>query len=149
MDEILFSAQQMIAQYLGEFPTATTCRLDAPNFSPTLLPQRHISSIVSVQYYDKENVLQVLPDTDYIFDDTTAGTRLVVTVNELPPLSDDYLYPVQITYIAAMDPVPSTVLQAIRIVAAEMYQTRSLSTDTNVQSLPLTVQRLLQALRRF
>ena len=139
LEEILLSAQQMVCQYLGEFTVDTTCRADRCEFTTTILPQRHVSSVSSIQYYDTDNELQTLPASAYIIENSSNGVRIKYTSNTLPTLSNDYARPVIITYVAVLNPIPDTVRQAIRITAAEMFQSRTFTTDRNVQQLPLTV----------
>lgn len=147
--EILLAAQQQVSQFLGEYVSPTTLRVDVCCYNTIRLPQKQVASITSVQYYDVNNNLQTLASSNYIFDDSSDGAYIVFTGNSLPQLSNDYVNPIRVTYVANIPSTPDTVRQAIRIVAGEMYQTRSLSTNNNVQSLPLQVQYLLSGLRRY
>ena len=150
IQSILLVAQQMVAQYLGEFITSTEVRVDVGGFGNIGLPHRFVESITKVEYYNTSDTATTIAASNYVLDDSANGSFIRFKSSfQSPELSQNYMYPIRITYNAGMTVVPETILQAMKITLGELYQSRSLSTSSNVQRLPLTAERLIQALRRF
>lgn len=127
---IIFVAQKLIADEIGEFPSATTIRQPYNSFSK-FMPIRHnfVTSITQIQYYDSDDTLQTLSTDDYLFDEIGADKRAIVTNIPTDGLSSNYPTPVYMDYVAEMDPVPNTIGQAVLICAGELFKNRENTND--------------------
>lgn len=127
---LILTAQRLLADEIGEYPASTTIQQTFRFFGNQLdLAHKNISTILSVQYYDQANTLINIPNTDYIFDNTSRFKKILFPTSQEQQLSSVYPYPVLVNYIAEMDPVPPTIEQAILTCAAEMWKYRYNSND--------------------
>ena len=109
-----------LAGTLDEFPT--------DNSGELLLPHAPASEIVSIQYYDADNVQQTLDPADYEFDPTSEPARLRPAVGSSWPATYERYAAVEIQWKAGFgdDPtdVPDDVRSAIKLALGDLYENR-------------------------
>ena len=149
LTELILVAQKLIADEIGEFPTATEIRQPYRFLTTRLeLIHKYVDAITSVQYYDSSNVLQTLDTSNYLFDNMSATKRVIITDSSSITLSSDYPAPLFVNYEAAFTAIPETVEQALLICAAEMWYQRRNSTDSPRASAPINGSFLISNLKR-
>lgn len=125
---IIFSAQDIVSDLLGEHVSSTTITYNIASFDDeAILPHRAVAGIKSIYYYDTTNNPVLLPEEDFIFD--YSGKDIKLKFLNKPTVSKDYDYPISVEYTASIDPLPYALAQAILIVAAELFEVRSETTE--------------------
>ena len=109
--------------------------LDSFPSDEIILPRPPVQSITSVKYYDSDNILQTWSDTEWE-SDLYADSPWVANLNNtrIRPVSSNVwptvysrISPVQINYVAGWKTaasVPGPLIQAIKIVTADLYENR-------------------------
>lgn len=115
--------------------------------SPVTLDLPEVSqggiSMLSVSYYDQNNLLQTVAPTDFYFDDT--GNKVVV--DSLPTaINANRTSPIIVEYTLLADPVATypVVKQAAMLLLTHLYNNRSMSTELNLKAIPYGVDVLLR-----
>ena len=146
LQEILLAAEEFLADFIGEYLTDTTVRLNVPSFgADTTLPHRYNSGVV-VSYWDSSNVAQVLSSANYIVD--SSGEYPVIRITTAPTdLSTDLSFAGYIAYTTSLPSVPSKLSRAVLMVAADLFENRADSSTVSSNKAHLTALRLVQSLR--
>ena len=137
--------------YIGEYLTETTIDAFYNGFnSQMLLPNRYITMIMSVSYYNNDNELTTYDPTEYIYDDT-AEVKCVRLLGSYPGLSRLYKNPVIIRYLTQIPEaeIQETAKQAVLLYVSEMFNNpNSYVLNGSPSPLPLTSERLLSNFKR-
>ena len=155
LSRLLIVGTELAENFLGEFLTFNQVTAYWPSFrGPLLLPNRFIDSVVSVQYVDSAGLLQVVPNTTWIFDNTGRFPVVKERSGQAFPddLSPDLDNPVSVIYEASIDDsnVTETVKQAVLLYCAAFWQSREsyIATGAVPQTLPIAAERLLGPLKQ-
>jgi uncharacterized phiE125 gp8 family phage protein len=145
IEPILFTAQEIVSDRLGEFVSNTVIQMPMSDFSDVELVHQNTSDI-TVSYYDANNALQVLNANNYVIDSTGKNTK--ICFENTPTVSSDYQYPAFVQYSTGYQVVPRMIKHAILLTAAELFEVRSETTEKARVQAQLCVQRLLQSKKR-
>lgn len=118
-----------------------------------VLPFQPVSEIVSIDYYDKDNVSQVLDKTNLFLYNYDNESTLEPVLNWSWPQVYSRRDAINITLKAGHgeDPemIPESIKRAIRLTVVHWYENRSATTvGVTAQDLPMGVQMLLSTERR-
>jgi len=109
-----------LAGYLDEFPTG--------NGGLFLLPHAPASEIVSIKYYDVDDVQQTLDAADYELDPTSEPARLRPAIGSSWPATGTRFAAVEIQWKAGYgdDPtdVPEDIRSAMKLALGDLYEQR-------------------------
>lgn len=152
-DELLVSyliaSRSWCEEYCRRSFITQTIQLRRPRFSsPMDLPRGPVQSVTSVKYQDQDDVQQTLSTDVYEFVDDPVMARVGIRWNQNWPITALVELPVLITYVAGYGStaasVPVPIRQAIKMMAAQMYEFREpLVAGTTVATVPMAVEALL------
>ena len=145
LQDILLASEDFLSDFLGEYITDTTIRLNVSSFGDTTLPHK-IATTPVVTYWDTNNTAQVHASSNYVID--TSGTYPVIKFTTVPTgLSATFDNAGYVTYVTSMLAVPSKLNRAILVIAGEMFENRFESSEKKMEKVQLTAMRLIQSLR--
>jgi uncharacterized phiE125 gp8 family phage protein len=144
---ILLSAQDIVSDLLGEHISSTIIQCNLSSFENTVLPHKNILEVSCVSYYDTTDTLITLAASDYYLDTTGIDTKIKFLAH--PAVSSKYDNAVAVHYEAGMEVVPQVLAQAILIIAAELFEVRSESTETQRTKAMNVATQLLMKHRRW
>ena len=147
LQDILLAAEGYISDFLGEYLTTTTVRVNVTSFDDTRLPHKSAAAVV-VSYWDASDAAQVHTSDNYRID--VSGEFPVIKYSAQPTgrsATSDYAG--YITYTTSLSVVTPKISRAVLLVAAELFSSRSESAETKMAKATLTAQRLIQSLRRW
>lgn len=150
---LITAARAYCEQVQGRAYITQTLELTRDDFpassDPLLLPLPRLQSVTSVKYTpDATGVLTTLAASKYIVDTKSEPGRVVLNVDEEWP-DDDLIATggVVVVYKSgygdAASSVPSTILHAIKVLAASWYEQRSALSEAGVSAIPLGLANLL------
>jgi uncharacterized phiE125 gp8 family phage protein len=142
LGSLLATATEYVAAHIGH-PIGSTVEAWFPSFDAVQITQNNPTSI-SISYYGTNDVIQAL-DTDQYQIDTTASPPVIVIPNP-PELSSAYINPIRLRY--QTNTVSKSISHAILMVAAELFEVRTESTDAKNRIAAITIDRLLKASTR-
>ena len=143
LQAFISAARADAESYTGRFFAAQTYRQHYRDFSPMLVLHRDLISVTQVQYYDKDNQLQTIPDNQYfssldnILFFESASFRSVAQRGDA----------VMIDFTVGQAHVKPTVKQAILLIASHWYENREASSPLQIRDVPLSYQWLLDSHR--
>lgn len=144
---ILLQAEDYISGFLGEYLVSTTVRERVFGWGDIHLAHKNPSNLV-VSYYDGTNTPQVFNAANYVLD--LSGEYPVIKFKTTPPTpSTDLTFQGYVTYDTALPVVPAAIKRAVLMVAAELFEHRSDSSEKKAERAHLTAMRLLQKHRRW
>lgn len=100
-------------------------------------------NVLSVSYYDENNVLQPVSPSCYYYD----GTGQKIVVASLPTaMNTSRTSPIVVEYSLAADPIATypVVKQAALLLLTHLYNNRSNTTELNLKAIPYGVDALLR-----
>ena len=110
------------------------------------LPIANVLSVESVKYLDPAGTLQTISSANY-YVDTYSNPARIIPVNSWPQIHWRMPNAVQIAFTAGYGAtaasVPTTIKQAILLLAAHFYENRSDTIEGNLNNIPTGVQSLL------
>lgn len=145
LQDILLAAEEYLSDFLGEYLTSTTVRINVTSFDDTRLPHRATTSVV-VSYWDASDVAQVHASGNYRID--VSGEYPVIKYSAQPTgrsATSDYAG--YITYVTSLSVAPQKLNRAVLLVAAELFENRNNSSEKKMEKVQLTAMRLMQSLR--
>jgi uncharacterized phiE125 gp8 family phage protein len=111
-------------------------------------PRHPLGSVVSVQYYDTDDVLQTMPVADYEVDTGQIPGRIYLAPSATWPDTYDKRKAVTIQFQTEPGDLPANIIVAIEMYVAHWYENReAVVTGTQVNELPLAVENVLWANR--
>lgn len=135
---------------LGRCLVSQTWQQKFPSFHGMRLVLVPVASIVSVKYYDADNVQQTLDAGDYMLVHDAPGASLVAAPGIEWP--DFYSRPdaVTVEYVAGTpaEQVPASIKVAIMLLVGHWYQNREASASSATGELPFAVDALIAPYRR-
>lgn len=151
LTQLELATRMAIEDYLGLRIQAVSYRVYySPNSvfgSPVTLDLPETSqggvTVLSVAYYDADNVLQPVDPTQYYYDAT--GMKIVVA--SLPTaMNNNRTSPIIVEYSLAADPIATypVVKHAAKLLLTHLYNNRSDTTELNLKSIPYGVDALLR-----
>ncbi|WP_168199283.1 head-tail connector protein [Pseudorhodobacter turbinis] len=142
---LLLTATDYVSKHIGKQISSSKFELNIPSFNINTFDTKNVD-IISVKYYDEDNTLQTLDKAQYLVDSTSVHARILFS---MPPIiSKDFQNPICIQYYSEMKVVPQVIRHAILMVAAELFEVRTESTDAKARKAAITVDRLLASERR-
>jgi uncharacterized phiE125 gp8 family phage protein len=111
-------------------------------------PRHPLGSVVSVQYYDTDDVLQTMPIADYVVDTGQIPGRMYLAPDAVWPDTYDKRKAVVIQFQTDPGDIPANVIIAIEMLVSHWYENREavvIGSQTN--ELPLAVENILWANR--
>ena len=148
-------SEHAVENYTGEYLSNTTIRADFREFANELiLPQRFVSSVTNVTFFNDSNTSTTVPAATYLFDNRGPQPAVRLRGGETwtdSDLSRDYANPVSVTYVASIGEgeESETLKQAILMNVAGFFQDReNYVLNQNVNRLHMTSERLVSHLRR-
>ena len=145
LQDILLAAEEYISDFLGEYLTATSVRVNITSFDEITLPHKSASTVV-VNYWDTDDAAQVHASTNYRID--VSGEYPAIKYSTQPSgRSGTSTYAGYITYTTSLAVVPQKLSRAVLLVAAELFENRNNSSDKASYATKLTAMRLVQSLR--
>ena len=137
------TACQYVEEHSGKRLNENTYRYTLASFCPSIiLPLRPVRDIVSIEYYDTENVQQTM--TDYRFFNDEECPQLSAAEGEWPETYDRY-DAVAITFIsgyADTHDFPENLKQAAIMLASHWYEHRT-ATGLKIDDIPFGVDNLI------
>ena len=114
------------------------------------LPITPVQSVESIQYYDRDNVLQTLDVADFYLYSTEDWAYIEQRTGFLPGLFDrrDAL---TVTFVAGFgesEAIPENIRLGIKLTAAHWYENRIAVTDRQMMVLPMGAEMLLNLSRK-
>jgi hypothetical protein len=143
--DLILTATAHVSNHIGKPISPTDIEMKFQSFPDFELAHADTSDYY-ITYYDEDDEAQTLEITDYRVDPT--GDLTSITVLNVPELSTNFQYPITIRYTSGPDFVPLVVRHAILMVAAELFEVRTESTDVKERRAAITVSRLLSADKR-
>lgn len=137
---------------LGRALVTQTWRLTQASFTSQIdLPVTPLQSVSSVNYYDKDNVAQVVPSSDYrvVADDDDPYIELVSGASW--PVAYNRPDAVWVDYVAGyggVEDVPEAIRQAAHILVAGWFQNREPVSQGAAPAIEFSVKMLLTPYRR-
>lgn len=107
----------------------------------SIIPAR---SIVSVSYFDAENVLQVADLSKFAL---YSGESWAFVRSDNWPAAFDRPDAITIRYVAGLDEVPADLGHAIRLIVADMYEHREDSSEAKLSEIPHSARNIVNNLR--
>lgn len=145
LQDILLAAEEYLSDFLGEYLTATSVRINVTSFDEITLPHKSISTVV-VSYWDTDDAAQVHASTNYRID--VSGEYPSIKYSAQPSgRSGTSTYAGHITYTTSLAVVPQKLSRAVLLVAAELFESRRQVSDSITYAAPLAAMRLVQSLR--
>jgi len=145
LQDILLASEEYLSDFLGEYLTATSVRVNITSFDETALPHKSASTVV-VSYWDTDDAAQVHASTNYRID--VSGEYPAIKYSTQPSgRSGTSTYAGYITYTTSLAVVPQKLSRAVLLVAAELFENRNNSSDKASYATQLTAMRLVQSLR--
>ena len=145
LQDILLAAEEYLSDFLGEYLTATSVRINVTSFDDTTLPHLSASTVV-VSYWDTNDAAQVHASTNYRID--VSGEYPTIKYSAQPSgRSGTSTYAGYITYTTSLAAVPQKLSRAVLLVAAELFENRNNASDKASYATQLTAMRLVQSLR--
>ena len=158
IEALIFTAVEVVNtitdQYIGD-TTIESYNFDLVDF---MLPHFKISSITSLQYYDRENNLQLVSASDYFLDNTEPLTVMLRFSNNYnpPEVNQTRSNPVIARYVTSITTVQDgqtaiaeqDVIHALYMLCEDLFRNRG-STASNVSNRTyLTAENLLEKYKR-
>jgi uncharacterized phiE125 gp8 family phage protein len=152
------AATSYVEQYTGRAIMAQTWELVLDAFSDAIMIGKGpVQSVTSVKYYDNDNVLQTLSDTDYVLDNVSDPAWLVRPTDVTYPTVADGVNNVIVRFVAGYTTTPEPIRVAIMMIVAQWFDERSstssvrqsVTSEGGVPTLPNTVDALLANYRSF
>ena len=111
---------------------------------PIELVRGKVSSLISVKYYDTDNVVQTL--SDVVADVTSVPALVYLPSGNYPNLSSTNTRPVTVRYIAgwSLGSVPKDVQLGMLLLVGHWYERREAYTETEFKSIPMGFEYLCQ-----
>ena len=150
LTRIINAASEWVNNILGEVVGDTTFQAFYPQASGRLLlGHKFVTSVISVTYFDTDNVITAVPATDYIFDVTSEYPSVVFTSGNRST-SANYDNPVDIQYLAGLPTAQYTdkVRQATLIISADMFENKETQTQGGRGVAYITAARLLGPIKK-
>lgn len=125
-------------------------RLTVDCFTPEIeLEKSPLISVVSVKYDDRNGVEQTLPSGQYVVRHRDDGNYLVPPYGECWPTTELGYDKVRIEYQAGYQTVPAVAVQAMMLIAGDLYNNRedSVLGSFSFEQVPLSARRLLDTVR--
>lgn len=115
------------------------------------LPLGPVSTVATITYFDSENSMQTLPDTDYSVLTNAAGTYVIPAIGVSWPATFARADAVTATYVAgaSIADVPAPIRTAILLMVANWYENREAATVNEFSELPFGARVLLAPYRRI
>ena len=141
LNSLIVSARQGIEAMLGKVLMSQTvvAKLDEfPEDKFIDLPTPPVQSISSITYYDEDNASQTLSSSNYTLNDYIDPQRVELGSDYDWPATYDRWDAITITYVAGFasaDAVPSSIKAALKMVAAELYESRGFTGDEKANAL--------------
>lgn len=111
-----------------------------------------VSSIVSVTYFDADNVEQTINAGSYYLARMQSGER-VMFLDSVPPVTlANRADPVRVTYQVGYETVPDSVVHAVKLLVGHWFNNResvSMPGEGRANPVPQTVDFLMQQFRRY
>ena len=152
LSHLLDAATAAANNYVGEFIGETELISYYSEFASLQLPYEYVSEVVSVSYMNEDGNSQIVDKNSYLLDttSTTPNVKLKKTYSWPADVSSDYDNPVSVTFICSLGRTNMTAssVQAILMIAAELYKNRENSTEVNSNKIPFSAERLLDRVRR-
>ena len=145
LQEILLASEEFLSDFLGEYMTDTTVRINFFSFGDLTLPHK-VATTPVVSYWDTNNTAQVHASSNYVIDTSTLYPTIKFTSNPTG-LSTKFDNAGYVTYVTSLDTIPAKLNRAILIVAAEMFENRTESSEKKMEAVKLTAMRLIQSIR--
>lgn len=145
IEEVIAAATAFIEGYLDQTLITSTYVLRLPRFcSEIYLPRSPVSSVPSVEYTDTAGATQTLSTSIYEADTYVNPGRIRLKYGQSWPQVREQENAVIVTYVAGYGAtktsVPADLRQAVRVIAAHMYEHREhVVTGTIASELPTHV----------
>lgn len=149
----IFAATKMASEVTGLSLIGETYKysIDFP-FDEIKLPLTPVISITEIQYFDADNVSQVVDSSNYYLYNFDQHSEVVTTNTYSWPDVYDRKDAFSITYRAGMgetaSSVPDSIKRAIRLIVAHWYEHRTAVVNFTPNELPMGVESLLSLERR-
>ena len=145
LQDILLTAESFISDFLGDFLSSTTVRINLPVFSDTVLPHKNPTNL-RVAYWDQDDLEAPLNPNKYVVDASADYPRIIF---KTPPSNTTSTFTNKglITYETALSPISAKIKHAVLLIAAELFENRNNSTDKKMEKVQLTAMRLMQSAR--
>ena len=145
LQDILLTAESFVSDFLGDFLSSTTVRINLPVFSDTVLPHKNPTNL-RVAYWDQDDLEAPFSPSHYTLD-TSADYPRIVFKTTPSGTSTTTTNKGLITYETALSPIPAKIKHAVLLIAAELFENRNNSSEKKMEKVQLTAMRLMQSLR--
>lgn len=110
-----------------------------------VIPNPPVVSITSVKYYNDQNVLTTVSDSEYVFENQGSGVAYISMKDGFgyPTVSKERVDPVVVTFDCGYTALPKPLHQAILLLVAHYYDTRE---PVAYGAVPIKVQRTVDFL---
>ena len=155
LTDLIITAEEIASNYIGS-PISSVTRTDYySNFAERMqLSVRYVEDTPNymVRYYISDNQRVTWASSNYVIDTTTKYPIISKIGNvEFPSISEHHINPVSITYDAG---IPAELTdkpvfrRAIIGIVFELYNHRGVTTNLNLNPIPLSALRLLDHVRK-
>lgn len=152
VEDYLAAAADMVERRTGRLLTERAVTLALPSFPARIdqeieLPGGRCASVSSVAYADSAGEALTLDAEDYYLDAARTPARLGLAGGSLWPVTRPWGLPVTISYVAGYvaDAAPPLLLQAVRLLATEMFdQRRDAVVGASVSPAALAAERCME-----
>jgi uncharacterized phiE125 gp8 family phage protein len=107
-----------------------------------VLPRPPVSSIVSLTYYDADDVQQTLATSDFYLFATNDHARVTPKSSAVWPITRDRPDAITVTFTAGYSSVPTSIVHAVKMLVSHWFENRS-AAGGDAREIPYAVEHLV------
>lgn len=114
------------------------------------VPMPPLTSISSITYLDTAGTVTTLNSSLYVVDTDSTPGRITPAYSTIWPTTRSQMAAVKVTFVAgyaSAQVIPATVIQAIKMIAAHLYENREETVERSMANVPMGAVRLLESER--